>query len=272
METPMHQAQPIFSPMDIPVSGHRVHARVGGEGPPLVLLHSLLADDSSFDPIAVPLARKHQVFLFALPGFGSSDRVEGGLEAVADRVAEAIRELDLTRQPLLLGNGYGGFVALLVALRHPEIAHRLILADCGAAFSEPGRAAFRGMSAAAKEKGLAAIAEVAMRRLFSPEFQSAHPALIDERRQRFLATDPQTFLNACAALSTLDLRAQLGAIGVPVLVLVGEHDEATPPVMSQELASGLPHAQLQILPGCAHVPQLQDPERFLSAINPFIGA
>ena len=257
--------------MDIAVGPHRVHARVSGEGQPIILLHSLLADDSSFDQIAVPLAQTHRVILLALPGFGRSDRVAGGLEAVADRVAGAIKGLDLAQSPLLLGNGYGGFVALLMAIRHPGIARRLILADCGATFSEPGRAAFRSMSAAAQEKGIAAIAEVAMRRLFSPEFQTTHQALVEERRQRFLAVDPQTFQNACAALANLDLRAHLGSIDVPVLVLVGEHDEATPPAMSRELAAGLPHAQLNLVTGCAHVPQLQDPEQFLSVLNPFIG-
>lgn len=267
----MPPSQPSFSPMDIAVGPHRVHARVSGEGQPIILLHSLLADDSSFDRIAVPLAQTHRVILLALPGFGRSDRVAGGLEAVADRVAGAIKELDLAQSPLLLGNGYGGFVALLMAIRHPGIARRLILADCGATFSEPGRAAFRSMSAAAQEKGIAAIAEVAMRRLFSPEFQTTHPALVEERRQRFLAVDPQTFQNACAALATLDLRAHLSSIDVPVLVLVGEHDEATPPAMSRELAAGLPHAQLNLVTGCAHVPQLQDPEQFLSVLNPFIG-
>ncbi|NDU91807.1 MAG: alpha/beta fold hydrolase, partial [Ferrovum sp.] len=196
--------------MDIAVGTHRVHARVGGAGPPMVLLHSLLADDSSFDRIAVPLAQTHQVIMLALPGFGSSERVDGGLDAVVDRIAGAIQELNLPQRPILLGNGYGGFVALLSAIRHTGIAQRLILADCGAAFSEPGRAAFRGMSAIAQEKGLVAIAEVAMRRLFSPEFQSDHPALIEERRRRFLAVDPQTFHNACAALATLDLRERLG--------------------------------------------------------------
>jgi 3-oxoadipate enol-lactonase len=61
------------------------------------------------------------------------------------------------------------------------------------------------------------------------------------------------------------------SVKVPVLVLVGEHDEATPPPMSHELAALLPNAKLQVLQGCAHVPQLQDPELFLSAISDFIG-
>jgi 3-oxoadipate enol-lactonase len=53
-------------------------------------------------------------------------------------------------------------------------------------------------------------------------------------------------------------------------VLVGEHDEATPPPMSHELAALLPNARLQIIPGCAHVPQLQAPELFLQMIGGFL--
>jgi 3-oxoadipate enol-lactonase len=55
-----------------------------------------------------------------------------------------------------------------------------------------------------------------------------------------------------------------------VLVLVGAQDEATPPPMSRELASGLPQATLVELAGCAHVPQLQAPEVFMQSIRPFI--
>jgi 3-oxoadipate enol-lactonase len=111
-----------------------------------------------------------------------------------------------------------------------------------------------------------------MRRLFSPEFQEANPALVADRKARFLAVDPQTFHAACAALATLDLRPQLGEVKVPALVLVGEFDEATPPPMSHELASGLPDASLVILNDCAHVPQLQNPALFLSTVAPFLMA
>jgi len=159
---------------------------------------------------------------------------------------------------------------LQMAIRHPEIASRLILADCGAAFSEPGRQAFRNMAAASREKGLQAITEVAMRRLFAPEFQAQNPDLMRDRREAFLRTDPRVIEAACDALAGLDLRPQLSQVKIPVLVLVGEHDEATPPPMSRELAAGLPNARLKIIPGCAHVPQLQAPRLFLDAIGDFI--
>lgn len=261
-----------FNTLDIMVGPHRVNARVCGNGPPIVLFHSLLADSSSFDRIALPLSEKFQLVLLNLPGFGSSDAVDGSLEDVADRIGSAIKEMNFAEQPIFLGNGYGGFVALLTAIRHPDIARRLVLADCGAAFTEPGRAAFRGMSAAVKEKGLAAISDVAMRRLFSPKYQSENPELVADRKKRFLSVNVQTFHNACEALASLDLRPHLPSVKVPTLVLVGELDEATPPPMSQELAAGLPDAKLKILPGCAHVPQLQEPTLFLSQIRDFINA
>ena len=71
-------------------------------------------------------------------------------------------------------------------------------------------------------------------------------------------------------LASLDLRAELAGVKVPVLVLVGEHDEATPPPMSHELAAGLPRAELKIIEGCAHVPQLQSPRQFLDAVRGFL--
>jgi 3-oxoadipate enol-lactonase len=185
-------------------------------------------------------------------------------------MAEAVSDAASGKDAIVLGNGYGGFVALQMAIRHPAVAAKLVLADCGAAFSEAGRAAFRNMAAASKAKGLAAITDVAMLRLFAPDFQAAHPELMQDRRAAFLKTDPEVFEAACAALAALDLRPELVKVKAPVLVLVGEHDEATPPPMSHELAALLPNARLQIIPGCAHVPQLQAPELFLEMIGGFL--
>ena len=255
-------------PMQRHLAGGTVRVTETGDGAPLVLLHSLLSDAESFKAVLPDLATRFRVVVPDLPGFGGSAAVAGGLVAVADRLAQAVGEV--ADDVLLLGNGYGGFVALQMAIRHPGIARRLVLADCGAAFDEPGRQAFRNMAQAAGAKGLSAITDVAMGRLFAPEFQAAHPDLMRNRRDAFLRTDPAVFRAACDALAGLDLRPELGKVTVPVLVLVGEQDEATPPPMARELAALLPDARLIVLPGCAHVPQLQAPADFLAAIAPFI--
>jgi 3-oxoadipate enol-lactonase len=170
----------------------------------------------------------------------------------------------------IIGNGYGSFVALVLALHHPSVVDRLVLAGTGAAFDEPGRAAFRGMAATAAAKGLGAIADTAMRRLFAPAFQAANPALLAERRERFLATDPGVFTAACSALAELDLREPVRGLHTPTLILVGEGDEATPPPMARELATLLPDARIIELPGLAHVPQLQDTPAFVAALGSFL--
>jgi 3-oxoadipate enol-lactonase len=258
--------------MDRLFANGTVNAAQSGQGAPLFLFHSLLSDRASFDAIGPALSRSFRVIVPELPGFGGSRAVAGGLPAVADRVAEAVRDAAAGEDAIVLGNGYGGFVALQMAIRHPGIAAKLVLADCGAAFSEGGREAFRNMAAAAGAKGLGAITDVAMRRLFAPEFQAQHPDLMRDRREAFLRTDPAVFRAACDALASLDFRSEVAGVKVPVLVLVGEHDEATPPPMSHELAGLLSQAQLKIIPGCAHVPQLQAPQAFLDAIGDFLSA
>lgn len=256
--------------MDRLFAGGTVNAAEFGKGPPLFLFHSLLSDRASFDAIVPELSKSFRVIVPELPGFGRSPAVQGGLAEVADRMAEAVKDAAQGKDAIVLGNGYGGFVALQMAIRHPGIASRFVFADSGAAFSEPGRQQFRNMAAAAKAKGLAAITDVAMLRLFARDFQESHPDLMADRRAAFLRTDLDVFCAACDALASLDLRSEVGKVKTPTLVLVGEHDEATPPPMSHELAALLPHARLEIIPGCAHVPQLQSPKLFLDVIGDFL--
>jgi 3-oxoadipate enol-lactonase len=245
-----------------------IQATTMGSGPVVWLFHSLLADAGSCLPLAERLSATHHVVLPDLPGFGGSMAAGPGLDAVADALAPALA--DAGSPAAIIGNGYGSFVALMVALRHPELVSRLVLAGTGAAFSEPGRAAFGGMAAAAGQHGLGAIADTAMRRLFAPGFQAANPELLAERRARFLATDVDVFTGACLELAALDIRAQVASLHKPTLVIVGEGDEATPPPMARELAGLLPDARLIELPGVAHVPQLQDTERFVAALAGFL--
>jgi 3-oxoadipate enol-lactonase len=256
--------------MDRLWAGGTVNAIEAGKGAPLFLFHSLLSDRASFDAIAPDLAKSFRVIVPELPGFGRSKAVSGGLADIADRMADAVKDASGGEAPIVLGNGYGGFVALQMAIRHPGLAARYIFADCGAAFSEPGREAFRNMASASKAKGLAAITDVAMRRLFAPEFQTQHPDLMADRRAAFLKTDEDVFRAACDQLAKLDLRGEVNKVKVPALVVVGEHDEATPPPMSHELAALLPDARLKIIAGCAHVPQLQAPKVFLETIADFL--
>src|SRR4051812_19065732 len=99
-------------------AGHGVLKAVQtGEGRDIVVLHSLLADRHAFDPVLPALAAKHRVTLFTLPGFhGSEPVVTPLLDAYVARIEDGFREFGIAKDAILVGNGFGGTLALAFAL------------------------------------------------------------------------------------------------------------------------------------------------------------
>jgi len=126
-----------------------------GTGRDLVLLHSLLTDRSAFDLVAPPLAKTRRLTLVNLPGYGASGPAGEDVESYADRIAALIAALRLPRQTDILGNGFGGFIAVALAARHGAIFDRLIVADALATFPEPARQPLRNLAAKVAEEGMA---------------------------------------------------------------------------------------------------------------------
>lgn len=243
-----------------------------GQGRDLVLLHSLLADRHAFDSVLPALASKHRVTLINLPGFqGSEPTVLPLLDAYVARIEDGFEEFGVANDAILLGNGFGGTLALAFALAHPERIARLILSDAAAAFPPEGQAQFAGMAAKAEEAGLGAVAEVASRRVFSPAYLAAHPETIEERRKVLMGIDPKAFQAACKILQEVDLTTMLSRLAVPTLVICGELDQATPPALNRQIADKVPGARYVELPGCGHCPPLEQPEAFVKAIKNFVG-
>jgi 3-oxoadipate enol-lactonase len=241
-----------------------------GQGPDLVLLHSLLSDRTAFDRIAPRLARERRLWLVNLPGFGRSAPAGPGLEDVADRIASELPKLGLSAKADLLGNGFGGFVSVALAVRHGKLFDRLVLVDTGAAIPPQGKAAFAAMAERVEAGGMEAVLATALQRMFPDDFLAANPAIAEERRATLRAAQPAHFAAACRALMKFDMRADLAGIRHPTLVVVGLRDTATPPALSHELAKGIAGAKLAEMPECGHSPHIQDPSGFWQSIKAFL--
>jgi len=241
-----------------------------GAGKPIVLLHSLLADRAIFDKIVPILARQRRVIVPDLPGFGGSSSAGATIEGIADRIAGLFDALELGTTADVLGNGFGGFVASALAIRHGATFDRLILADTGVGFTPEGKQSFFAMAERVRQSGMEAIVDVALKRLFPEDFIAANPTIMAERRAALVKTNPEFFAEACHALAALDLTAHIGTIRNPTLVVVGELDAATPPEMARALAKALPGAALIEMPGCGHAPMAQAPEAFIKVISKFL--
>ena len=243
-----------------------------GEGRDLVLLHSLLADRHAFDPVLPTLAAKHRVTLFNLPGFhGSQPAMLALMDAYLAVIEDGFDEFGITKDSVLIGNGFGGTVALAFALAHPERISKLVVSDAAAGFPPEGREAFAVMAQKVADGGLGSIAEIAAKRVFSPAYLSAHPEKMEERKKVLMGIDPKAFQAACRILQETDLVPSLHHMKVPTIVVCGEFDQATPPALNKQIVEKVPGAKYVELPGCGHCPPLEQAEQFLAAIKDFVG-
>ena len=247
---------------------------VEGTGPPLVLVHSLLTDARAFDPVAARFGARNRVHRVWLPGFGSSEPLPNeslSIFDIAGAVADAMTSAGITgRGAAVLGNGFGAFVCVALAIEHGHKFGPLVVANGGAAFSAERRGPFTTMSDLVTRSGMGAVVDTAARRIFSAEYLAANPEVVDERRRVLLDIHPGAFAASCRALRDMDLRPHVAAISNPTLVIAGGSDVTTPPEMSEELAAAIPGSELVVIENCGHCPPLERPAAFAEAVEDFL--
>jgi pimeloyl-ACP methyl ester carboxylesterase len=219
------------------VDGLRMYYEIHGRGRPLVLLHGGGSTiQTSFGAVLPVLARSHRVIAPEQQAHGRTADVDRPLtfEQMADDTAALLRQLGV-RGADVLGFSNGGHLALVLALRHPELVGRLVL--CSAYSARDGFAP-------------------ALREGFDHARLSDMPAAL---REGYLAVakDPDglraQFEKTVAMMKTFpDLpEADLRALRVPALVMAGDHDVV---LLEHEvrLAQLLPDARLAVLPDARH--------------------
>lgn len=251
----------------VTASGQAITAVQQGRGPDLVVLHSLLTDRAAFDAVAPKLGEGHRLTMLNLPGFHGSDPIEATLDAYVRWIREALEGFGVRPGAVLLGNGFGGTLALAYAIAHPDAVSRLVICDAAPGFPEAGKQAFRVMAEKVAGGGMGAIAEIAANRVFHADYLARHPAAIEERRAVLMGIDPRAFQASCRLLVDADLVPALADLRVPTLVICGELDQATPPPLNRLIAETVPGARYVEIPACGHCPPLEQPEAFLRAAS-----
>ena len=241
-----------------------------GDGPHLLLVHSLLTELSVFDVVLPKLAAARRVTRFNLPGFGASSPLRlASVADHADHVARVMEALVLPKNTTVFGNGFGAFVALELAIRHGKRFDRLIVADTLAAFPDLGRNAFRGMADRVSADGMGVILDTAIGRMFPPGFSENNSEIVKSRKEALAKVDPACFARACLALASLDLTPRLPEVRNPTLVLCGSLDQTTPPALARALAEKIAGARYEEIANSGHCPMLEQPDELVSRIGAF---
>jgi len=230
---------------DVVANGVRHHVQRLGRGDhTVVFVHGLVMDNLSsfYFTLANPVAEHADVVLYDLRGHGMSERPATGYR-VADLVADLAALLDalaITRADIV-GNSFGGLVALAFAAAHPERVHRLALID--AHTGADGWAA--QMTATLALEGEARDTKIA------ESFQSWLGRHSDRKRTR-LAKSAEALVEGTSLVADLRTSPALGLAGIrcPTLALYGERSDVR--AHGEALAAALPSCTLQLFPGCSH--------------------
>jgi 3-oxoadipate enol-lactonase len=247
-----------------------------GTGRPLVLLHAFPLDREMWQPQLDGLSDAARVVAVDLPEFGHSTPGQDRLtvEHAADALADFLPAVGIGGPAVVGGLSMGGYVALAFARRHPRQLAGLILADTRAEADDPaGRAARDDMISLARAGGADAVIEKMLPKLLSEAARTNRPELVERVRAIGGRQGVSAITAALAALRDRpDATDSLAAIAVPTLILVGEHDAATPPPLSQKMAEKIPGSRLVTIPGAGHLSNLENPGAFNAAVREFLAA
>lgn len=258
----------------VQVGEFNLHYLIGGEGPPLVMLHGFGADKDNWTRIAAELTADYQVVAPDLPGFGVSDHPLGAdyrARTQAQRVHAFVQKLNLA--PVhIAGNSMGGAIAGAYAAAYPEDTRSLWLLAPGGVQSAPASELRQMIQDGKKNPLLPATNEEFFALLdFVFEEEPYIPAPIKyvlaqraiERRP--LLTDIFTQI----VNEDLALEKELADSPVPTLILWGKQDRLLHVGGAQILADAIPNAQVVLQDNTGHAPMIERPQDSAEAFRRF---
>jgi 3-oxoadipate enol-lactonase len=235
--------------------------------PRIVLVHSLALDRSVWDGVAERLRRDAEILTYDCRGHGRSDR-RGGVytaDLFAGDLAELLDHVGWATSAVA-GCSMGGNVALTFAGLYPDRTTALGLIDTTAWYGADAPARFAERADAARLKGLRGLIDFQLTRWFSDAFRAANPEEVSRLTALFTVNDLDCYAASCALLGNVDVRPYLPAFRMPVAIVVGEEDYATPVAMSRQLHEAIPQSTLTIIPGARHLTPIELPDQIASEL------
>jgi 3-oxoadipate enol-lactonase/4-carboxymuconolactone decarboxylase len=113
---------------------------------------------------------------------------------------------------------------------------------------------------------MAALADAAVERWVTPAFRSARPETTAWLRDMVASHSGEGYASCCTAIETMSIVDDLAMITVPTLVIAGADDPATPPEHAERIAAAVPGARLEVVPGAAHLGNVEQPDAFTGLI------
>ncbi|MGH8245195.1 MAG: alpha/beta fold hydrolase [Gammaproteobacteria bacterium] len=255
--------------------GVRLYYETFGHGQPIVFVHGGAMSHEFWEQQVYALADSFRVVAYDLRGHGESDKPAHGhtFDRFVQDLEALIEHLRLDAVSLVC-HAVGGYVGILYALRNPERLARLVLVSSSARFlgADEERGGFSNEFWDDYRRGLARDKIGASAQLIERVFYYKDPG--PETRQAVLNIMLQWPLYALRLLGRdaerINFEDQLPRINTPTLVIHGRHDRKQRFSGARFLCDKLPNARLMIFEESAHLPPLEEVERFNRAVTDFM--
>jgi 3-oxoadipate enol-lactonase len=248
----------------------RLHYRLDGNParPCVVLSNSLGTDLTMWDAHAGALSTNFCILRYDTRGHGRSDRgrIAFGIEQLGDDVIKLLDHLGIA-SATFCGISMGGLTGQWLGIHAPRRIDRLVLANTAARIGTADGWSTR--AAQVRDAGMAAVADGAAVRWFTPAFIERAPGAVARMVATLRAQDPQGYAACCDALAGADLRGAIGAIAAPTLVVAGEHDPVTTVADGAWLCDRIAGAQLVTL-AASHISNIEAEAAFTHALRSFL--
>jgi 3-oxoadipate enol-lactonase len=250
--------------------GVELHYRLDGpdNAPVLVLSNSLGTDLGMWEPQMSVLAEHYRVLRYDTRGHGQSGLPPKPyqVDRLGRDVLTLMDGLGIDRA-MFCGLSMGGMTGMWLGIHALQRFSRLVLCNTAARIGTPE--VWNARIATVREGGMAAILNGVIQRWFTEDFVKLHPASVKLISDMLLATAPEGYCAACAAVRDMDQREAIAAIRLPVLVIAGAHDLATPAQDGRFVADVIPGARYAELPA-AHLSNVERVEEFTRLLTGFL--
>ncbi len=237
---------------------------------PIVLMHAFPLNSTMWEPQRSVLEGR-RVIAPDFPGFGGLPADATSLDDFADHVLAELRATGATKA-VFVGLSMGGYVAFRILARSPDSIAALVLADTrGGADTEAAAQRRTDQAGRVRREGVAWLADELVESLLAESTRRERPDVVDAVRAMILAADPEGVARALIAMRDRpDSTPLLADVSVPVLALVGEHDEPTPPAESSRIAGSVQDGRFVVIPNAGHISNLEASSAFNEELNRFL--
>jgi len=272
----------------VTIHGHRVGFRMAGDGPVVVLVHGMAGSSATWRHVAPVLAQRFTVVAPDLLGHGESAKPRGdySVSAQANFLRDMMTALGHERATLV-GQSFGGGVAMQFAYQFPEQCERLVLVSSGGLGREVSWL-LRGLSAPGVEHVFPIVCSPALRDAISRVAGAlgrlgVRAAPVTEEMWRgfaALATREAQTAFFRTLRSVIDLGGQTVAANdrlylaanLPTLIMWGARDTLIPVSHARAAADAIPGSRLVVFEDTGHFPHCEAPERFVDVLVDFVGS